>query len=441
MKRPADSKNTKRYGLIAGWGNYPVLIARALKKAGHQVFCLGVTGLADSKSLKDLCDVYREMGLARFGAACRFFRKSGVTEATMGGKVFKKELLRPGVIWRHLPDPYTFCSFFSLFFSRRKDMKDDTLLQAAARAFERRGIHFLPATDLVPNLLIASGTLTCRRFSETDQLDICQGWQLAREIGRLDFGQDVTIRNGTILSVEGIDGTDETILRGRADGSGKPFMVIKVAKPNQDMRFDVPAVGVGTLRRMAEAGADRLVLEAERTLCVDPLEEFIAEADALGIAVAAVQELELSLKPVTSLSSVLPKFRPLTKGALSEKEIKDIQFGLPVLFSMERFSVGAAVTIRERSVLAVASMTEPLSAILERSRRFAPDGFTLFFGSPFGKPDALLTAESLTSIKQSGVRLLVLRAGFLETDRDLLIQAAEKARLTIVEIDTLVRES
>lgn len=437
MTSPNEKIDSNRYGLIAGWGNYPLLLARALKNDGHHVYCIGVAGHAASHELSRICDVYREMGLARFGAATRFFRKYRVTEATMAGKIFKKYLLRPGLVWRHLPDFYTFLTFFSLFLAGKSDLKDDTLLLTAVKAFENKGINLIPATDLAPDLLMAKGQWSEKRLSEVDCADIRLAWPLVREIGRLDFGQAVIVRNGKILAIEGIDGTDGAIARAGKEAKGKPFTVVKVAKPNQDMRFDVPAVGINTLEKMATLGADILVIEADRTLCVDPRQEFLARANQLGIAVVSISESELAIKSSLPLSDNKFALSCFTKNRPTKRELKDLQLGIPVMRSLIRFNTGQAVTVRERSVLAVRSTVESRAQVIHRTAEVAPDRFSLILGHFSGDETAIEIETLLREIEMSNIRVIAVDTTPTDEFLSLLIKIAERDRIALVQIKEL----
>jgi hypothetical protein len=273
-------------GLVAGWGRFPIVVAEGLAKQGLGTACLGVRHHADP-ALAGLCDHFRWIGLARLGAAVRFFRRCGVRKATMAGKIRKTELFRSWALVRHLPDWRTLRRFAAHFVLNRRDRKDDTLLGAVAAEFAAGGIVFEPATSLVPELLVKEGTLTRHGPTQAQWRDIEFGWTVAKELGRLDIGQSVAVKGGTALAVEAIEGTDECIRRaGRLCRSGA-FSVVKVSKPQQDMRFDVPTVGVGTLSAMVEAGADCLAIEADRTILVDR-QEVIEIADRHGIAIVAL---------------------------------------------------------------------------------------------------------------------------------------------------------
>ncbi len=255
-------------GLIAGWGRYPLIVAEALKAQDYEVYCLGVTGEADPR-LAEICDDFRFLGLARFSTAIRYFKRHGITEAMMIGKIHKAALFRPWRWLSYVPDLRTIRMLLPHLLTRRKDCRDDTLLGVVVEEFASEGIDFVPATDYVPELLARQGRLTRRGPSPWQQKDIDFGWQIAKELGRLDIGQSVAVKDQAVLAVEAIEGTDECIRRaGKLCKSGG-FTVVKTAKPQQDMRFDVPAIGRRTLQTMIEAGAKVLAVEAGRTVILD----------------------------------------------------------------------------------------------------------------------------------------------------------------------------
>ncbi|MHB1033665.1 MAG: LpxI family protein [Pirellulales bacterium] len=266
--RPFDRDDRPKMGLLAGWGRFPIVVAGALRRQGYRTYCLGVAGHADPL-LAELCDEFRWIGLARLGAAIRYFRRRGVTEATMAGKVHKVVLFQPWVWLRHLPDGRAIRAFYSHFLTTRKDRKDDTLLGTLVTEFAADGITFGPATDYAPELLVRHGQLTRRGPNASQWKDIEFGWQLAKELGRLDVGQSVAVKGRAALALEAVEGTDECIRRAGALCRAGGFTVVKVAKPRQDMRFDVPTIGLGTLETMVAAGGRVLAIEAGRTIVID----------------------------------------------------------------------------------------------------------------------------------------------------------------------------
>ena len=281
-----EESNVRRMGILAGWGRYPLLVAEALKRQGWQVYCLGVLGHADPK-LADLCDDFQWSGLARFGAAIRYFKRHGVTDAVMAGKIHKVVLFQPWRWLRHMPDLRTIRMFVPHFFSRRKDCKDDTLLGAIVEEFAAEGIRFGPPTDYVPELLVGPGQLTVAGPSSSQWKDIRFGWKLAKEMGRLDVGQSVAVRDQAVMAIEAVEGTDECIRRAGELCRGGGFTVVKVAKPEQDMRFDVPTIGLKTLQTLSAAGGRVLAIEAGRTILLDGA-EVIELADRRRLTIIAL---------------------------------------------------------------------------------------------------------------------------------------------------------
>lgn len=279
-------------GLIAGWGRYPLVLATALRERGYRVVCTGVRHHADP-ALNDVCHAYREFGLGRLGAGIRFFRRHGVTHVTMAGKIHKVLLFRPWYWWHHFPDWMCLKTFFPHFITNTLDRKDDTLLMAVVSAFARHGLTMIPATDLLPEVLVHSGVLSRRHPTRREAKDIAFGWHIAKEMGRMDIGQSVVVKGQAVLSVEAIEGTDECIRRAGMLCPAGGFTVVKVAKPQQDMRFDVPTIGLGTLQAMHAAGGKCLAVEAERTIVVDQ-QRVLDFAARHGIAIVAVHDNEVA---------------------------------------------------------------------------------------------------------------------------------------------------
>jgi UDP-2,3-diacylglucosamine hydrolase len=257
-----------RIGLVAGWGRYPLVIAEALRSAGYEVVGLGIKDHAD-QNLRPLCAVYHEVGLAKLGAALRYFKRQGVTQATMAGKIHKVVLFQRMAWLKHLPDWRCAQAFAPSWLWKTRDRRDDTLLGIVVEEFARDGIHFAPATDFAPELLVKQGHLAGRRLTFAQGKDVEFGWRLAKEMGRLDVGQSVAVKGLAVIAVEAIEGTDQCIRRAGELCPQGGFTVVKVAKPQQDMRFDVPTIGLGTLETMVAAGAKVLAVEAEKTILID----------------------------------------------------------------------------------------------------------------------------------------------------------------------------
>ena len=203
----------RRIGLLAGWGRYPAADRRG--PAGGRATrstAWASPGMADPQ-LAEVCDDFQWVGLARFGAAIRYFQRHGVTEAIMAGKIHKVLLFQPWRWLQHVPDLRTIRMFVPHFLTRQKDCKDDTLLGAIVEEFAAEGIRFGPATDYAPELLVGAGQLTRRGPSPWQWKDIRFGWQMAKEMGRLDIGQSVAVSDQAVMAVEAVEGTDECIRR------------------------------------------------------------------------------------------------------------------------------------------------------------------------------------------------------------------------------------
>lgn len=276
-------------GLIAGWGRYPVVIAHALKAAGHAVHCVGLKNHADPQ-LKEICDGYYASGVAHIGHQIGFFRRRGITQATMAGKVFKHKVLFGRWGWLSLvPDLRTIKMFFPLFIAGKKDRRDDTLLSAIVDEFARCGIELAPATNFAPNLLVKQGLLTRRTPTAAERADIEFGWQMAKEMGRLDIGQSVAVKGRVAIAVEAIEGTDECIRRAGQLCQQGGFTLVKVAKPQQDMRFDVPTIGIGTIESLVAARGKVLAIEASKTIVIDQ-DQVVRLADEHGLSIIALED-------------------------------------------------------------------------------------------------------------------------------------------------------
>lgn len=285
IRRPSAAQGA-RIGLLAGWGRYPLVVAQALAEQGYQTFCLGVKGHADPV-LAEYCTDFEWVGLAKLGRAINYFRRHGVRDVTMAGKIQKAVLFQPWAWLTHLPDVRTVRRFYKHFIVPRKDNRDDTLLLAVIKEFARSGIVVAPATNYAPELLVDFGQFTRRGPTASERKDIEFGWKLAKEMGRLDVGQSVCIRGRAALAVEAMEGTDQCIERAGGLCRGGAFTVIKTAKPQQDMRFDVPTVGLRTVKIMAASGARCLAIESGKTILLDQ-QEVVRYADEHQIAIVSL---------------------------------------------------------------------------------------------------------------------------------------------------------
>jgi UDP-2,3-diacylglucosamine hydrolase len=267
-------------GLIAGSGRMPFLVAEGMRRAGRRVVVMGFRGSADPE-LRDLADEFVGVGLVRLGGWIRTMKRRNITEAIMIGGVNKRHMYTPMRLLSYLPDLRT----MKLWFKRAKgDRRDAALLKLAADELASEGIELVSSVKYCPEQLADEGLMTRRAVPTSSQEDVAFGWRIARESARLDIGQSLAIREAEIIAVEAIEGTDAMIRRaGRLCRTGG-WTMIKVARPNQDMRFDVPAIGPKTLRNLKDARCTCLVIEAGKTLIVDK-PQTLALADELKIAI------------------------------------------------------------------------------------------------------------------------------------------------------------
>jgi hypothetical protein len=264
-------------GIIAGGGQFPILFAQAARKQGYRVLVVAHKGESNPE-IAGIADGVCWVKLGQLGKIIKFFRQEGVCEAVLLGTITKTRIFKD-----IMPD------FKGLaLWNRLKVRQDDSILRAVAEALEDEGVKILESTVFLKELLFPQGLLTKKKPSAGQIDDIHFGWRMAREIGRLDIGQCVVVRNRAVLAVEAIEGTDAAIKRGGMLGK-EQTVVVKVKKPNQDFRFDLPAIGIKTIESMAEVGAAVLAVEAGQALLFDA-EAMIARANMIGIVVVGVVE-------------------------------------------------------------------------------------------------------------------------------------------------------
>jgi len=263
-------------GLIAGQGSLPIAVARSARAHGRRVAAIAFHGQTDPGIADGVEVTWLHPG--EVAAALGALRAAGVREAVMVGKVPKARLLAEPAGLR--PDAEALRLLASL-----RDRRDDSILGALADFLEEQGIRLLPQAELLPELVGGEGVLGRIEPSAAQRADVAFGLPLARVLAGLDIGQTIVVKDGTVLAVEAIEGTDAAIRRAGELAAGG--CVIKVAKPSQDPRFDVPTIGPETLAAMRDARAALLAYEAGRTLVVDR-EPLVARADTLGIALLGV---------------------------------------------------------------------------------------------------------------------------------------------------------
>ena len=266
-----------KLGLIAGNGRFPFLVLDAARAQGHDVTIVA----AKEETFPEMNDAARRQGadihwisLGQLGKCISVLKEAGVTHAVMAGQVKHTKIFAGGIV----PD-LTFLGVLAQLTSKNTD----GLIGAVARVLHDRGIELLDSTALLQPLLARPGVLTRRAPTEDEQKDFEFGYGMADAIAALDIGQTIAVKQQAVVAVEAMEGTDEVIARaGRLAGPG--VRIIKVAKPKQDMRFDVPVVGVATIQAMRVTGASALSVDAGKTLMIDG-EAILASADEAGITV------------------------------------------------------------------------------------------------------------------------------------------------------------
>ncbi|KAB2888823.1 MAG: LpxI family protein [Desulfobulbaceae bacterium] len=264
-------------GIIAGSGQFPLLFIEAARKAGRTIFVVAHKG-ETIPEVADAADRFCWVKLGQLGKVISFFRTNRVSEAVFLGPITKTRIFRD-----IMPDLKALTLWNSI---DRK--QDDAILRAVAGALEKEGIAIRESTLYLQHLLFPLGVLTRRKPTREQWADIEFGWRNARAIGALDIGQCVVVRNQTVLAVEAIEGTDATIRRG-GELAREQAVVVKVRKPGQDFRFDLPATGVTTISTLRSVRGAVLAVEAGQSLLFDR-EAMVREADSAGIAVVGIVE-------------------------------------------------------------------------------------------------------------------------------------------------------
>ncbi len=287
----SSTSGNPKVGIVAGWGSFPMEVAEHCRQQGYEVYIAAIKGHADPR-LAEFAEEIKWFGVAKLGGQIQFFQRHNVQQITLAGKLFKDKILFHGLGWiEHFPDLTCLRTLYRSFVTRTSDTRDDTILSAVAEAFTKRNIQVVPATDLAPQLMVHDGCLTRRTPNRREMLDIEFGWQIARQMGGLDVGQSITVRDQTVLGVEAVEGTDALITRTGALCPRGGFSLIKVAKPKQDMRFDVPTIGLRTIENLIRAGGRTIAIEAHQTILVDR-EQTIAYANRQGVAIIALSVAE-----------------------------------------------------------------------------------------------------------------------------------------------------
>ncbi|MFN2454656.1 MAG: LpxI family protein [Pyrinomonadaceae bacterium] len=265
-----------RYGLIAGNGRFPFLVIEGARRAGVEMSVAAIREETD-KEIERFAPHLTWVGIGQLGKMIRFFKREGVERAMMAGQVKHVQIFSGAI-----PDVRMLKLLLKL-----PQRNTDALIGAIADELAREGIELIDSTFFLQDYLPHEGTLTRREPTEREHGDIQYGLEIAREIARLDLGQTIVVRAKACVAIEAMEGTDAVIRRAGSLARGR-LTVVKVAKPNQDMRFDVPVVGVPTIESMIEAGATCLCITAGKTLMFDR-DQMLRLANEKRIVIIAIQ--------------------------------------------------------------------------------------------------------------------------------------------------------
>ncbi len=274
--------NPKKLGLIAGEGKMPIYIARKAFERGYEVFITGLKGNARESDYKGICKVFRPFRLGQVGAGLQFFKEHGVSTVVMAGRV-----QHTSIFMNLMPDKRGIQFLASL-----KSMQTKHILSRLIEEFAKEGIAFENSALFLEDFFPKKGVLSKRQPTEEEQKTIDYGMSMAKQIAALDIGLTCVVSQQAVIAVEGMEGTDHCIARAgelykKSAEKDVCVVVAKAARPNQDMRYDLPVVGKGTLKSVHKAGFSILAFEAEKTLVMD-LDEVIELADKLNICLVAV---------------------------------------------------------------------------------------------------------------------------------------------------------
>ena len=272
--------NSNTYGLIAGNGQFPLAVLQSARQQGIDVIVAAIKEEAFPEIESYGYPVYW-LGLGQLGKLIRVFKKAGVTKAIMAGQVKHVQIFSSSI-----PDPTMIRMLAGL---RQKNT--NAIIGGVARVLSESGILLLDSTSFLKPHMAPQGTLTLRGLNSHEQADVDYGRPVAYKLASMDVGQTVIVRERAIVAVEAMEGTDSAIRRAGELVGRKNLTVVKVSKPKQDMRFDIPVVGVPTLESMVASGATALVIDAQRTLIFDK-EKLVEAANKNDIAIVALLPLE-----------------------------------------------------------------------------------------------------------------------------------------------------
>jgi DUF1009 family protein len=273
---------TDTLAVIAGAGQFPAMVIAGAKQHGLRVVVLALKEIADAK-LAECADEFHWVAPLRLDEWLKQLAKANANKAVMAGYVTKTNMFRRFGILSFLPDPL----FLKLWFFDIPDKRNDTVLCAVADLLAKHGVELQDVTRYCPSALAPEGILSANKPDTALRKDVAFGWQIAKEMGRLDIGQAIAVKNTEVIAIEAIEGTDRMIERAGQLCRKGGWTLIKVAKPDQDMRFDVPTIGPNTIENLHQHGATALIIEASKTVIVD-FQTMITLANQYHIVVAAL---------------------------------------------------------------------------------------------------------------------------------------------------------
>jgi DUF1009 family protein len=273
-------------GLIAAGGRLPILVAEGMRRRGHEVLGLGLKGQYDP-ALPGLCDGFEETPVLRLGSWGKSLARRGAHHAVMVGKIDKAPLMHSwGAIWQNRPDMASLMAWLKA----RHDRRSHVILAYIADQLAKDGVFLIDSTAHIPEHLATPGAMTSRQPTGGQRRDIDLGWPILQEMLRLDIGQGIAVREGDVLAVEAVEGTDAMIERAGLLCRGQPWTLLKSARAGHDRRSDVPTVGPQTIETLHAAGGRCIALGAGDVIIVDK-PDTLALADKLGVAVWGMEPI------------------------------------------------------------------------------------------------------------------------------------------------------
>jgi len=271
-------------GLIAGGGRLPLHIVEGVHAMGEDVACVGLTDQYEA-DLPPHCEIFGRAGIIRIGRWIKLLRHWGVRETMLAGRVRKARMYEPRRLIKQMPDFRAAKIWYSIL---RHDRRNDALLGAVADELELAGIHVLDSTKYIPQYLAGEGVMTQTQPTAQQMADIEFALPVIYRMGDLDIGQSIAVKEREIIAVEAIEGTDKMIERAGSLCRNGSWVLVKVPKPQQDMRFDVPCVGLDTISNLKQHGSTCIAVEAGQVILLDR-PRLLEAADRSGVAIVGVQ--------------------------------------------------------------------------------------------------------------------------------------------------------